>query len=447
MSARKRKRSRKTGYGPVILVTVICFTLLGAGGVAWVVVKRERGNGAGDRSGSSSTSEPAAAIAETDALDPNWRLADIARARAKLAPERNSARLALSAARQVPEAAFSALDGYEPRRDPSGPVPEADLQRVRTALRGCAAAVTEARAMADFSTGQFEINFNFQRPLDTKLEAEMQGRKTAFLLVCDSRLRAAEGDGPGAARATGALLVLARCYSDEPFLISYLVKVAIETIALEALEQALSCAAVSDNDLKVLQGMLEFQAAETPLLALRGERAARQATIEAKTGGDIGPSTHAWFLRSMNRAIALTGKGVPYYAPEWTSFLDELRGGPEDGLRIMPALDKARDAFARRAAILKTAAVGVAAERYRRAAGSWPTELRQLVPNYIAALPTDPYTGAPLQSAQVAQGFSVYVKGRAAVASGEFAAIGNKPENCQGVRVVTPNLRRAATGH
>jgi|GEM_PF-3911165 len=446
---KRRKRSRKTNYVPLILVAVICLTIIG-GGFTWVIVKRQRGiGGRDDRSGSgTSSSELTAAIAETDAIDPQWRLEDLAKARAKLDPNHNAARLAIAAARQVPDSALNALDGTKPLRDPSQPVPEYELQRLRSTLPSCAPALGEARRMADFRTGQFEINFNFQRPLETKLEPETLARKTAFVLVCDSQLRASEGDATGAVRSTAALLILARCYGDDPFLISALAKVGIDTMAIGALEQTMTCAAVSDDELKTLQGMFEGQAAETPLHALRGERATRHAAIEAKTfaGGDVSPSAHAWFLRSMNRSIDLTGKRIPYYSPEWSAYLDNLRNGPQDGMRIMPALDKVHDAFARQAAFLRTAAVAVAAERYRRASGSWPTDLRQLVPNYIASLPTDPYTGNPIQSAQTAQGFSVYVKGLAAVASGEFGAIGNKPENCQGVRLLNPDRRRARTG-
>jgi hypothetical protein len=450
MSSRnRRKRSRKNSYGPVILVSGICFALLIVGVVVWVVAKR--GHAAGDRakldlfgSGGSSTSDLSAAVAETDKLDPRWRLADLVKARAKLDPDRNSARLALSAARQVPENALNvALDVHEPRGDLSRPVPEFELQRLRPFLRSYGTAVNEARAMADFSAGQFEINVNFESPLDTKLEPETLARKTAGLLLCDTRLRAAEGDGSGAVRSTSALLILARCYNDEPFLIGYLVRIAINTIAVDALEQTLSCATVSDSDLKSLQGLLEGQASETLLIALRGERAVIHATIEAKTGAGAGvsQSSHAWFLRTMNKAIDLAGKGLPYYSAEWTSYLDSWRNGPEDGKRIAPGVDKIRDASARQAAILRTSAVAVAAERYRRASGSWPTDLKQLVPNYISSLPTDPYTGNPIQSAQVAQGFSVYVKGLSAFASGEFSAIGSKPDNCQGLRLLNPNLR------
>lgn len=45
------------------------------------------------------------------------------------------------------------------------------------------------------------------------------------------------------------------------------------------------------------------------------------------------------------------------------------------------------------------AALAVALERYRRAHGAWPETLAALVPNDLAQLPLDPYTGTPLHYA------------------------------------------------
>ena len=86
--------------------------------------------------------------------------------------------------------------------------------------------------------------------------------------------------------------------------------------------------------------------------------------------------------------------------------------------------------------------LAIAAERYRRAKGSWPTDLTLLAPRYIKTIPNDPYTGGPILHARVALGFTVYVQGRAAVGSGDFSAIGARPENCQGFRLLNAERRR-----
>lgn len=470
MSARKRrKRSRQPDYRPVILVAAIAATLVLAGTLAWVLVKRDRGNGGradradradhggsgtpappdrADRGGSGTPtpSELAAAVAETDARDPNWRLADIAKGWAKLDPAKNAAPQALSAARQLPNDFGKALEGLDLRRDPSAPLPEPELERVRAVVRSCGPALTEARLLADYSAGQVDVPFDLGRPLDTPLAHLQPLRKTAALLMYDARVRAAAGDAPGAVRSAGSVLVLARCCQDEPISLSQVVNVAINAIAINALEGALTCAGVSDDELLALQWLLETGATETLAVALRGERALIHAAIETNTAGAVSPASHAWFLRTMNRAIDLAAKRVPHYSAEWTSFVADFQRDLPADLRVMPALDKFSASAARGTTYLRTAAVAVAAERYRRAAGAWPTDLpRQLVPKYIAALPTDPYTGDAIRSAQVAQGFSVYVKGEAAVASGEFSAIGARAEKCQGFRLLNPDRRRGGT--
>jgi hypothetical protein len=386
-------------------------------------------------------------VAETDKLDPHWRLADIAKGRAKLDPAKNAGRLALSAARQVPDHALDkARDECVWRRDPSGPAPEPELERLRAVVRAYGPALTEARALADYSAGQIDIDFNFDRPLETKLEHLEPIRRTAHLLAFDARIRTAAGDAPGAVRSAGSILVLARCCRDEPISMSQLVNIAINAIAIDALEQALACTGISDDELLSLQWLLETGGNDTLALALRGERALIHAAIETNTAGTVSPASHAWFLRTMNRAIDLAAKRVPHYSAEWTSFVADFQRDLPADLRVMPALDKFSASAARGTTYLRTAAVAVAAERYRRATGAWPTDLRQLVPAYIAALPTDPYTGNAIQSARTAQGFSAYVKGEAAVASGEFVAIGAQAEKCQGFRLLNPQRRRTATG-
>src|SRR5262249_8943322 len=52
---------------------------------------------------------------------------------------------------------------------------------------------------------------------------------------------------------------------------------------------------------------------------------------------------------------------------------------------------KAARAFQRSQARLRTAVAALAAERFRQERGQWPSSLGELVPAYLAAVPTDPY--------------------------------------------------------
>ena len=57
------------------------------------------------------------------------------------------------------------------------------------------------------------------------------------------------------------------------------------------------------------------------------------------------------------------------------------------------------------------ATVGVAAERYRPARGRWPDSPDRLVPEYLGAMPIDPYLGTPLRQLHNPGEFAIYSVG------------------------------------
>ncbi len=75
-----------------------------------------------------------------------------------------------------------------------------------------------------------------------------------------------------------------------------------------------------------------------------------------------------------------------------------MLGLPPGILRIvMPKTFRVFDEAARRTdATLRCLIASLAAERYRRRYDRWPDDLAQLVPNYVGAVPVDPFDGAPL---------------------------------------------------
>ena len=65
----------------------------------------------------------------------------------------------------------------------------------------------------------------------------------------------------------------------------------------------------------------------------------------------------------------------------------------------------------KRVAQLEVAKTLLAVERYRLAHASLPETLDQLVPDYLAAVPLDPFDGAPLRYKRLDRGFLVYSVG------------------------------------
>jgi hypothetical protein len=64
---------------------------------------------------------------------------------------------------------------------------------------------------------------------------------------------------------------------------------------------------------------------------------------------------------------------------------------------MMPAVGSGVDAFARLEARRNALVAAIAAERHRQQSGSYPAKLDDLVPSFLPAVPSDPFTGQPLR--------------------------------------------------
>ena len=100
----------------------------------------------------------AEALAETDRLDPGWRLEDIEAARRQIPDEKNGALIVLSARRKMPAKWTPDLDEIL-----SCPPPfrlnEKLAQELRDDLKPVAGVITEARRLVDFPEGRFAITY------------------------------------------------------------------------------------------------------------------------------------------------------------------------------------------------------------------------------------------------------------------------------------------------
>src|SRR5262249_26175896 len=143
---------------------------------------------------------------------------------------------------------------------------------------------------------------------------------------------AQDGDTEAAVRSTRAILNTARSIGDEPTLISLLVRIAIDAVAVRTLERVLAQGEPSEAALAAVQALLQ-QEVDEPLLvvAVRGERAFSDGIMRqmesheislAKLAAGIGgvssipgidrmgaaglKYSHSWNLRWLTRAIEIS---------------------------------------------------------------------------------------------------------------------------------------------
>jgi len=98
---------------------------------------------------------------------------------------------------------------------------------------------------------------------------------------------------------------------------------------------------------------------------------------------------------------ARVAKGLEARIPRW-AILSQI---------LLPALEKVFVQAQFHEARCKTAAAAVAALRFREKKGRYPDRLAALVPQFIEAVPLDPFDGKPIRYRKVPGGIIVYSVG------------------------------------
>jgi len=268
----------------------------------------------------------------------------------------------------------------------------------------------------------------------------------AQLFACDALLKADQNDPNGAVRDIEASIKLSHSLDAEPILMSQLVSGAVLAISTESLERTLARTALTDEQMQQLSG--EFSSAEATnrcWIGLVGERAFtgeylrmlnddpraaillanKQASGDEQT--DVPPRHSGYlmrlsgfwvrdrnfFLRSMDSYISALAV-TPPASLRFTNEFNNIVTNAHKGFYIMSAMELPafngvviRDTDAR--ARLRTAIAAMAIERWRAAHGDKiPDSLAELVPNFLPAVPEDPYDGEPLRFKKLAKGYVVY---------------------------------------
>jgi hypothetical protein len=393
--------------------------------------------------------------AELDRTDPGWRLDRILSGRRLLPEDENSARRVEAVLRELPTG-WTAIG-------PTGkPGPEvqalATLKRPDLGVRLDAASVREveailaplrpaperARSLADMDEGQHELAFA-ANPLETPLKLTQQTRSVAQLLELDAMERAQRDDLAGAIDSCRAILGASRSIGDEPFLISNLVREAIDEATVITFERVLALGEPPPDALESLQRDLIAEGERSRLRdAIRGERAMMNdlldklatgqlsvSNLSSSAGGDVarvGDGPGAAFYRhnqvmeleTLTEAVEVAGR-PPH---TWWRYLDrfeaKFRPKRDEAHRLAdvfhdlltPSLARTFEAEGRTLASLRVVALLAASERYRQSRGRWPDAAAELVPEFLDAVPLDPYTGEPLRLTHKADRLVGYAVGR-----------------------------------
>jgi hypothetical protein len=406
-----------------------------------------------------------AAIAETDRLDPRWRLEDIEADRAAVPDAENSAKTVLAAQQLIPknwpvwefptirvpqappeaDPKLQALAKGFRELEPQQQLNDEESAALRSEMMRAAAALTEARKLAALSEGRYPIVYS-PDCVSTLLPHVQKTREIAGLLSRDAQLRVQDKDTDGALTSCGAALNAGRSLGDEPVLISQLVRTACRHVVTGQAERVLAQGQPSDAALKEFQQLLEKEDRDPLLLiGVRGERAGYDRMMENVAAGKIKTSPRdlmrffcgtladsrllideelrLWtpgfmaiqrtaMLRYLDRAVELA-RLPPEQRHEPLQRLGEsLRGQFVLVRTLAPVVAKGSDADQRSHAQLLSTIAAIAAERYRLAKSQWPDSLDALqAAGFLREVPNDPYDGKPLRWRRLDDGLVIYSVG------------------------------------
>jgi hypothetical protein len=438
-----------------------------------------------------------AALAETDAADARWRWEDLVADRPTV-PERRDPRPIVQAILANPPRKPGVQDPSPPSRGffpgdlPANCLLDTEaVEYLDDTLDGRDQIVTLALSLRNCPRGNYPVVLR-PDPNSTSLPQIEGARRATWWLALDAERQLHRGRALAAAERIEVMLNATAVLRDEPILLSQLVRMSLRRGTVSHVERLLAMSEPDDATLARLQKRLAEEATDLPLvIALRGERACQNLFFENLRNGKIPPKDwmhaedgyapddpaiqnqlcrqHARALRCMNEAIEIGSLPFPQPKARWNALSTTIntprppparsrfdvrtwlgrdpKAGPARyemmAAGLMFGVFKMAEVAPEEHADLVCGQVALACERYRQANKHWPWTLDDLVPAYLPAIPSDPYTGAPLLYKAFADGVAVYTTGANGVDDGGLILRGgDRATGDRGLRLWDPRFRR-----
>ncbi|MFN0022194.1 MAG: hypothetical protein ACKVP0_28425 [Pirellulaceae bacterium] len=352
--------------------------------------------------------------------------------------------------------------GAEP---PPRDQPWAQLSEVEKYLAG------QQQAFATFDQfpardGTVRFPVDFTPGIATLLPNTQQIREGARALSLQFHVHRHKGEIAEAVNCIIAHLALSRALDGEPIMVSQLVRIAVVGMAIREIGQLMQEAQVSDADLRRLQAQLRKIDSKQGLKnALVGERAISYTVcLDPKQFSDvqeIRPGLGREIMQRQPQRVFDAAKmlelnlRISEGADESLFKAWEEAQAAEDDIHkiagnmigkfyymytllLSPAYTSGVGAFARNAAERDSADSAVAAELYRRKNGKWPARLDDLVPEFLPAVPIDPFTNRPLILKSDGRSCRIYSVGNDSTDQGGNFTGDQKPGSDVGFEVHAP---------
>ena len=211
--------------------------------------------------------------------------------------------------------------------------------------------------------------------------------------------------------------------ANQPFLISFLVRVAMQHIGLQAVWEAIATHSWNESQLAAIQLILEkSDVLGNYRLAIRGERNILASMITGPGSFESGNAVVGKIDKETSNPYLKLPKAFAFHSlvsmyQMYAVLLSFEPGKTEENHRLvenykatrggwgyyhiladmmLPALDKAIFKVEKIQMDISLATAGCALERYRLADGHYPDSLQTLCPRFLAQVPLDPMSGNPI---------------------------------------------------
>jgi hypothetical protein len=286
-----------------------------------------------------------------------------------------------------------------------------------------AAAIKESRYPISLSLG---FGMSFPNHLT-------KNRQAVRILSIDALYRTQQHDFAGATDSLKAAFGVAHSVAREPLTWSQANRNMCNEVSLDALSRALSLAQFSDKELSEIAAALQGEEDGRDETAMRMWECERCMMLDYfrhpdSVGAMIGTPTtsglasllykgsgalaadRATYLKMVRDIMAAYRQPFPQRLATVKSVTASVGAS---AIRVLSHQMTAyyRDTCERDAeaiALLHAARTGVSVERYRLAKGMLPEKLDDLAPQFMDAVPDDPFDGKPLRYAKREKGYVVY---------------------------------------
>jgi hypothetical protein len=383
-----------------------------------------------------------AVLAELDRNEPGWRLSEWQARAPRFPDEKNSA--VVIAALKLPAPRTLEELGKIP---PNVIFTLIEARKVQEYLESIEAKLPDARRLAVLPDGRFtfKISDDF---ISTLVPHVQDVREFCFALRAAAVWQAHQANFEQAVQDVQASVHASRPLRHEPFLVSHLVRLAALNEACGTMERIVAQGQPSAKLLESTQKLFADQhVIDGWYDALAGERAGIHQIFESIAQGKLAPATiplsmglrrrwhdditdhftglsarasHIWMLEHFTAKLAT--RELP--AKERHRRLEELREQADNAPALARSLlvtpfREMFDPALRVQAKLNAAVVALAVERFRLKHQRWPNKLDELVPEFLDAVPLDPYDDEPLRFRTTKDGVVIYSVGPDGTFSGD----------------------------